>query len=65
MSPDPYWEGDRRKLREAAHTARKKGHEEIARFLEDCGCVECPVCDGRGKMSKIERENLDWGFYRF
>ena len=54
MSPDPYWEEEGvQHLREAAHTARKKGHEEIARFLEDCGCVECTVCGGRGKMSKM------------
>ena len=52
MSPGPYWEGEL-DLCEAAHTARKKGHEEIARFLEDCGCVECPACDGRGKMRKM------------
>ena len=58
MNPVPKW-GE---LDEAARTARKKGHEEIARFLEDCGCVKCPVCKGRGKMSEIDLEYLRWGF---
>ena len=61
MNPVPKW-GE---LDEAARTARKKGHEEIARFLEDCGRVEeCPVCGGRGKMSEIDLEDLRWRFYR-